>query len=221
MKIYAFLLSALICSNSVIASNNNNDDECDGAGRNAHIALSNEEREFLNSLPLENRDSTLENYEPKNESQTEALKWAKNILKVPKGQNAGLWLEGTVGLGKTHLSVGLAREYVKKGFKVFFSQNIYMLDDDFISNDVFILDDLNSLYSQGDNFKKIILHAFNEGKVVFCTSNASFESLLPQAFVADKDNYQRYRDRLKGTFKILKLTGESNRQQNSWFNDFE
>ena len=44
------------------------------------------------ALPVENYASTLGDYEPKNDSQEEALLWARRIVDIEAGSAAGLWL---------------------------------------------------------------------------------------------------------------------------------
>jgi len=80
-----------------------------------------------------------------------------------------------------------------------------------------ILDDINSPYgSYMGTFKDIVLNAHNKGERVFVTSNVSYENLMENAFVTDRQEKPRYMDRTKNMFKVLQVTGESRREQTAW-----
>ena len=172
-------------------------------------------------LPLENLCSRLTNYHPKNASQQELLYWANQLLLADSTTTgSGLFIYGEPGVGKTHTAVGLAKELMRKG-----SHSNYVNADDWTQvtdlqlapNQVWILDDLNSPYGEGMKaFKRIVLNAHNVGGKIFVTGNQHYDELMEHAFVGDEGNRQRYLDRSKGMFKILHVTGESERQRTAW-----
>ncbi len=174
-------------------------------------------------IPRENRACTLGTYDPKNESQEEALKWARRVMGLPSSTGAGLWLWGPVGVGKSHLAVGIARDLSDRGKKVFFYQggpSSALSSRIAPQYDVFVLDDMNSFYGSGGAFREIVLECFNKGKHLFVTSNASYETLLPQAFVAAADEKPRFEDRIQNMIKVLHIGGSSQRSGASWMNNF-
>ena len=186
--------------------------------------LSKSDKAFLRAhpdLPRENFHCTLENYDPETASQTEALKWVHRLLNLPKGRPAGLWLWGDVGIGKSHLSVAAAKAFEERGGKVFFTNDFLHKGVRELKYDVFVIDDINSFFGVGENFRKLILHAFNSGKIVLLTSNTPYEEILPQAFVTSRAELPRYQDRIRNMIKVLNILGKSQRFDSSWINDFE
>ena len=107
-------------------------------------------------VPLENVCSTLDNYEPKNDTQREALASARSLVAFQgMSQPAGLWLHGDTGVGKSHVSVGVAKEFMEQGYNPMF----YQCGVDFSSpklkpRQVWVIDDLNSPYGPDRDFFK-------------------------------------------------------------------
>lgn len=56
------------------------------------------------------------------------------------------------------------------------------------------------------------MRVHNTGGRVFVTSNQSLEHLLSNGFVTDQDEEERFRDRIKGMYEIIEVTGDSYRQ---------
>jgi Cdc6-like AAA superfamily ATPase len=175
-------------------------------------------------LPAENICNHFWNYEPKNDSQAELLMWADGFVKFedPKITAAGLFMYGTSGVGKTHISVATTKELIKKGQKAYFLSvddlKRYPRDDQLGPEQVWILDDLNSPYALGMRlFKQIVLNAHNRGGRIFATSNTDYDELMEKAFVGEEEQKARYMDRTRGMFKTLKVTGESSRLDNLWY----
>ncbi len=188
--------------------------------------LSESDKAFLRAhkkLPRENFHCTLENYDPKTPSQKEAVTWINRLLALPEGKPAGLWLCGDVGIGKSHLSIAAAKVFEARGKNVFFMQSSLSGKGDttYKNYDVFVIDDMNSLFGVGNEFRDLILHAFNRGKIILLTSNTAYEEILPQAFAASRAELPRYKDRIGNMIKVLHLLGKSQRSVSSWMDAFE
>lgn len=194
--------------------------------------LSVEERETLQNdldflsknteIPLENIFSTLANYQPANASQEAALQWARRLLMAQPMQGAGLFLEGSVGLGKTHLSVALAKEFFRRGLRVLYinshQKDIYSLRPNVDLYDVFILDDFNNgFHCLKDVFTAAVYKVHTKGGKLFVTTNSTYDKIVSDA--VGREDLARYQDRTKSMFKVLRLQGESFRQDTGWFNE--
>ncbi len=174
-------------------------------------------------LPIESSTATLTNYLPKNLSQTEAQKLAQRLVDADplRTTSAGLFLQGSPGIGKSHLSVAVAKQFMNRGEPVLFvsPENKKTITEDQILNArVFIIDDFNSGYD-GDMarlFKAIVMKVFDQGGRLFVTSNSSFERLIEECFITDSANVARLKDRIRGMMKIITLQGESHRKPSSW-----
>lgn len=175
------------------------------------------------SLPLENLCCTLDNYNPKNSSQEELVHYAQQLIDLEiSGRAAGLFMYGDAGIGKTHVAIGVTKELMKKGQIVHYldASNVRhgQIEKQLGSDQVWVLDDLNSPYSQGmDTFKKVVLNAHNNGGRVFVTSNTTYDDLIEHGFTVDRDQKPRFEDRIKSMFKVLHISGKSARQDDKWF----
>lgn len=175
------------------------------------------------SLPLENIGSSLQNYLPKSQSQEQAKAAAEQLLSLSdQSMPAGLFIEGTVGVGKTHLCVALALEFMTRGWPTHFisAQSGRLTSDALESRHpaVWILDDLNGPYGSGmDIFKKLIVHIHETGGRLFVTSNTDLNYLLEHGFTIDQAERPKILDRFKGMMLALKVTGDSNRSVSPWY----
>ena len=175
---------------------------------------------FMNpNLPLENLCSRLDNYNPTTDSQKELLDYAQRLLSLDRTATAGLFMWGDPGVGKTHMTVALTKEFLSREQDAYFlSSETCNLPVHLGPRQVWICDDLNSPYSlYMDRFKEIVLNAHNKGGRVFVTSNASYDSLMERAFSLRPDEKTRYIDRTKQMFKVLHITGSSRREQTAWY----
>ncbi len=175
-------------------------------------------------LPLENLCSRLDNYMPRNESQKELLHYAKKLIALEdESAAAGLYLYGEAGIGKSHVSIGVAKEFMLRGLdpnfqfadRYNFNSNVKLQ-----SGQVWVIDDMNSGYHLSSRlFKQVVLNAHEHGGRVFVTSNKEYDELMKEMFVGDsKANKMRYEDRTKGMFKIIYVSGGSFRQAYAWYN---
>lgn len=172
--------------------------------------------------PLENMCSRLDNYEPRNESQRELARYARMLLDFgDMSRPAGLFVFGEAGVGKSHVSVALAKEFMKRGYTPGFVQfsGRCLAALDLRPQQVWILDDLNGPYgSQRSDFINVTLNAHNTGGRVFVTSNMDFDELMKGISGAiGPAETKRYLDRVKGMFKTLHVEGESHRNDEAWF----
>ena len=174
--------------------------------------------------PIENQSSSLDNYSPKNDSQIDLLKWSRKLIDYKGGKGSGLFIHGTPGLGKTHISVAVAKEFLKTGaHPLFISAGTTRITEAELSgHDVFIIDDLNGAYDQkADSFLKVITYVHDHGGKIFVTSNSNFEKLfegLAGPHSSRKEDGPRYRDRIKNMLKFIEVSGDSNRTDEAWFN---
>ena len=183
-------------------------------------------------LPLENLCSRLNNYHPQNLTQQELLRHAKALVDL-EGSHiaAGLFIYGLPGVGKTHVAVGTAKEFMRKGINGnymnlhphFIGNYRYILNEvetkHFIIDQTWIMDDLNSPFSTAMKiFKVIVLNIHNYGGRMFVTSNISYDFLMENGFVTDPGEKERFIDRVKGMFTLLQVDGGSQRAKTAWYN---
>ena len=175
-------------------------------------------------LPLENICSHIANYEPRNDSQRELLRYALALVDMfakDQSKAMGLYMHGQAGVGKSHMAVALTKEFMRRGLHANFiraDDYRYGVNLGLGAGQVWIIDDLNSGYGNPrDMFKPIILNAHDRGGVVFVTSNLEYGELIYQIFGSPNEaNRIRYEDRTKSMFKILEVIGDSNRQADAW-----
>ena len=173
-------------------------------------------------LPLENLCSRLDNYVPKNDSQQELLEYAGKLVEFSDIRKpAGIWAHGEAGVGKSHISVALAKEFMRRGYQPHFVQfgaNTRCYSPNLTPQQVWILDDLNSPYGWGRDFLlQVSLNAHDTGGRMFITSNMDYDLFMDKlsTFIGDADG-KRYLDRIQGTFKVINVVGESNRRRTAW-----
>lgn len=174
-------------------------------------------------LPLENVCSHLSSYTPQNSSQEEMLEYARRLVALDEpGIGAGLFMYGEAGIGKSHLAIGISKEFMRRGLSPNFQiadRYTFGMKIPLDPGQVWVIDDLNSGYHISKNlFKEVVLNAHSRGGRVFVTSNKSYDELMTELFVGDNQaNRMRYEDRTRGMFKILKVSGDSYRQANAWY----
>lgn len=175
------------------------------------------------TIPLENLFCDLDNYQPRNTSQEELLKWANNLVDFPDlSKPSGLFIWGSAGVGKTHIAVAVAKKFLMRGFEPVYIQgpaygfNSRVLDTR--EPRIIIIDDFNSGYgSVGEAMRTAVLHTHNYGGKLMVTSNADFAVVMLQMQgVMGKAEMIRYMDRMKSMFQILHIEGGSYRQDTAW-----
>ena len=136
---------------------------------------------------------------------------------------------GNPGTGKTHLSIALGIQALKKGYKVLFTSVAEMLHnlhiskadnsyykklDYYLSFDLLVLDELGfkkiSNYS-GDDFFEIISRCYEKSSVII-TTNKSFEQW--GEIFTDQILANAILDRIVHYGEVIKISGQSYRQKN-------
>lgn len=135
---------------------------------------------------------------------------------------AGLYMWGDTGVGKSHMSVGIAKEFMIRGMDARFvnaDKTCHSYNLRLGPNQVWVMDDLNSGYSGGASrlFLEVTLNAHNVGGRVFVTSNTPYEKLVDECFVGKGEKKPKYVDRTKNMFKVLQIEGESQRAETAWY----
>lgn len=179
------------------------------------------------TLPFENIHCCFDNYTPKNASQEEMVNWAKKLIQYEGSNTCGLFIYGAVGIGKTHISLAIAKACQKEGEKVLFIQPHEILErevrgevkDMWSSCTILIFDDFNGTHAfESDLLFGSLLGAFNKGGVkIFITSNKDYNDFIKRTLVGRKNEEARFKDRTKNIFKVLQVEGESNRNEVGWF----
>ena len=144
-------------------------------------------------IPLRFRECTLANYKPKNVSQWEAHTFARKLVDDYPGVSRGLLLMGGVGVGKTHLAIGIVRALVEmKGAPCLFYESgslLKTIQDSYNSisqtsemrvlspvyeAEVLVLDELGATVPTDwvrDTMYQIINKRYNDRKLTIFTTN--------------------------------------------------
>lgn len=179
------------------------------------------------NVPLENLVARLDNYKPNNDSQKELLYWARRLINYTGGRASGLFVSGPAGVGKTHITVAVAKESLKTGQRVAFfhpeQRFLRIAAEDAIKSGVgvFVFDDVNNGYTEiGRTLASVVLHVHSNGGRVFVTTNSTLEKLLEAAVgLPGSADRVRFDDRTKNIFKQLIVTGDSQRSAAAWYED--
>lgn len=180
---------------------------------------------FFDSTPyiaLENLCSSLQSYQAYNASQTDLLSYANKLLELDSKAGAGLFMYGSAGIGKTHMAVSLAKQFLRRGYQPNFqSAERYSFSTQLAFGDeqVWIIDDLNSGYGVASRlFREVVINVHERGGRLFITSNKSYDELIRELFVGEGPAQRaRYEDRTKGMMKIVHVDGDSQRQATAWY----
>jgi len=170
-------------------------------------------------IPIENLCNRLDNYKPLNSSQEKLIKAAKYLLGSGPGSQAGLFVVGTAGVGKTHIAVSVAKELLQLGQRpLYINPELYpRAERTYKSHDCFVLDDLNSPYGFYFHlFKDIIVRTHDFRGRVLATSNTSLDVLLNHGLDRDSER-ERLLDRFKGLFYVVEVEGKSQRLRKPWY----
>jgi DNA replication protein DnaC len=147
---------------------------------------------YVTPIPSENTDSTFDNYRVTSDTHQSLLdifKRFSHAVYTKPDEPLVLIVSGSVGIGKTHLSISLTKFMGEHGKKVLF------VDENYISNyyqsnnakypwrtlgfsrwvdncDLIIYDDINSIYGSGATFlEEAYSYIFTRKKALLVTSN--------------------------------------------------
>jgi DNA replication protein DnaC len=175
-------------------------------------------------INAENVCSTLYNYQPQTHSQHRLLIAAAKL--AAGGETQGLFLRGATGVGKTHISIALAKELTKRGGNVFLTTGKEISIDrvKLAKANFIIVDDLNEGWAHEDMVCAIADHVEKTGARVFVTSNhATFEVLILRECLGsmNRERRQLYGAKLLGMFQQINFDDAvaSFRQTNAWYTD--
>ena len=187
---------------------------------------------LMNSeIPKKFRDASFDKYKPKNQSQTKALKIAKDYAKnvnsyINDGKNLFFVGFGKIGTGKTYLSVCIAKELIKNEINIKFISSvdmIFAIKEDFkikkyIDVPVLILDDMGKERGTSwvcEQLYAILNARYLAQKPTIITTEGSLEDL--------QENYDEKGralvSRLKENHILAVVTGEDYRTQKSTYHD--
>lgn len=172
------------------------------------------------------KKATLKNYTPQTASQLKALEWAVQYCKSfdPKTSQNALF-QGTYGLGKSHLSVGIVRYLLKQGYTCIFTsvpklftkikstydKNSGTREHELLEAlelaDLLVLDDLGAEQASDWQLSKLFeVIDTRAGKPTIYTTNHNSMTLAEQVG-------NRNFDRLLHNAEILVLDGSSYRKR--------
>ena len=185
-----------------------------------------EEKSLINNKL---KKATLNNYNPSDESQENALKWACDYCRMfdPQKSNNALFA-GSYGLGKSHIAVGITKYLMAKGYPCIFTsvpklftkikaswdKNSQHNEQDLLDAleivDFLVLDDLGAEQaSQWQLSKLFVVIDTRQGKPTIYTTNHNNESLAEQVGL-------RNFDRLCEDVEIIKFIGTSYRKRENF-----
>ena len=184
------------------------------------LELSNFEDFDLNYYPKQSNGDTFSPYQRMSFVYDECLNYAKEF----DTDSNSLYFHGRTGLGKTHLSLAIANEVMKKGYNVVYGSVINFLnqlerekfgradsfetEDILIDADLLILDDLGAEFSTAvatSSLYNIINSRIARGVPTIISSNLSLEEI--------KTRYpESIASRIIGNFKNIEFDGKDIRQ---------
>lgn len=187
-------------------------------------------------IPKVYTESSLQTYQPSkgNLSQLRALNYAHNLVRDYPIVDRGILFMGSVGVGKTHLSVGILRGLIEKGISCRFYEYRSLLKEiqssynpntnttemgileSLFEYEVIILDELGAARPTEwvqDTIGLIINSRYNEKKLTILTTNyldrreTSMDETLEDRIGA------RLRSRLYQMCKTVEIDGDDYRRQ--------
>jgi DNA replication protein DnaC len=186
------------------------------------------------SIPKLYRESSLQNYQPSrgNLSQLRAFNYAHTLVRDYPIIDRGILFMGSVGVGKTHLSVGILRGLIERGISCRFYefrsllkeiQNSYnpntnLTEMDILAPlfdyDVIVLDELGSAKPSEwvqDTIGLIINARYNEKKLTILTTNYPDEHQSSTDETLSERIGARLRSRLYQMCRTVLVEGEDYR----------
>lgn len=188
------------------------------------------------SIPKLYSESSLQTYQPSkgNLSQLRAFNYAHTLVREYPIVDRGILFMGSVGVGKTHLSVGILRGLIEKGISCKFYeyrallkeiQNSYNPNTNasemdilapLIGCEVIVLDELGAAKPSEwvqDTIGLIINARYNEKKLTILTTNYLDECQVPSEETLSNRIGARLRSRLYQMCQTSVLEGADYRQQ--------
>lgn len=158
------------------------------------------------------------------EQMGKVLEFCKHYAAAFTPESRGLFFSGPTGLGKTHLSLAIAREVIAKGYGVVYgsAQNFFMAIeeehfgrdrsretlDQLLEADLLVLDDLGTEFSSAFTLSAVYNLLNTRKKPTIISSNLTVKEL--------QDKYsQRVVSRLFAQFTYLRFVGRDIRQLRS------
>jgi DNA replication protein DnaC len=144
------------------------------------------------SIPLENLCCRLNNYSDIQPLQKDLKRIALNVVnKKNLTEKSGAFLQGTPGIGKTHLAIAIAKEFLFAGFETFYMtpETAKRYEGKAMgTRQVWIFDDLNSGYQHpiAKLFVAAVRNANINRGIVFVTSNSTIEEIIGQAMSTEQ-----------------------------------
>jgi DNA replication protein DnaC len=174
------------------------------------------------------------NYEPKNESQRSAFKFATSLTHEFPAVDRGLLLTGNVGVGKTHLAVSILKGLTERGFSCLFYEFGSLLKEiqdsynpsthtselgvlnPVLNVEILVLDELGASKPTDwvrDTMAHVINSRYNDKKLTIFTTNYLDERRNDREEVLEDRIGTRLRSRLYEMCKTVVITGEDYRRR--------
>jgi hypothetical protein len=159
-------------------------------------------------IALENLCCRLNNYIPITPLQIRMLDAAKCVTNLENlHEKRGEFFEGKPGIGKTHISIAVAKILILYGFETYFiTPETAKKFSKFImkANQIWIFDDLNMGYGSpiSEIYKRAVLNAHEHGGMVFVTSNSNFQKLASEMYVGEQESLPRFLRRAEELFGL-------------------
>jgi DNA replication protein DnaC len=174
------------------------------------------------------------NYEPKNESQRAAFKFATSLTHEFPAVDRGLLLTGSVGVGKTHLAVSILKGLTERGFSCLFYEFGSLLKEiqdsynphtqtselgvlsPVLNVEVLVLDELGASKPTDwvrDTMAHVINSRYNDKKLTIFTTNYLDERRNDREEVLEDRIGTRLRSRLYEMCKTVVITGDDYRRR--------
>jgi DNA replication protein DnaC len=187
-------------------------------------------------IPERYKDCALHNYEPKpgNVSQLRAINYAHRLVDDYPVVDRGLLFTGSVGVGKTHLGVGILRGLMEKGIPCMFAEYGPLLKtiqscyskasqasemeilEPVFQTEVLLLDELGALKPSEwvlDMMRLIIGTRYSENRVTIVTTNYADEIAGSGDDLLEDRIGVRLRSRLFQMCKTVAIEGEDYRRR--------
>ncbi|MFC1754627.1 ATP-binding protein [Thermoproteota archaeon] len=181
---------------------------------------------FFNTNPevaLENLFCNMENFKIETDSQKELFEWAARLINLDSSDPAGLMLSGKPGIGKTHISIAIAKAFLAQGLTVYYTPSKYSIEPSRLEKaDIVIIDDFNSGYAREELLPPVLNHFLSSARTkprLMITSNSDIKEVIKQTFVARSEYYQKYESRMSSSLKYLTIEGKNYRKAKAWYLD--